>query len=293
MKRLSNKASMPGWVCGVLKHFLGARGDFARRFHVPSLEGALRHIPGKLLHVMPELFFQLDGANRIEFPSERYLLRAGQACLIPRGLPHSETFIPARGRFRMMVIMFDAGEIDFHMSVLTSSRPSHEEQQGRVETDEAARIAGALDDLARLARNPDRWSAKAYRSLGTGILAWLAAALSARPAVEHYSPKISLAIHLVAKHLEDPQLGTAMLARLIRCAPDYLSALFHKDVKTPLVRYIQRERVNKAQYLLVNSTMSVKEIAAACGFGDPDYFARLFHRSAGLVPSSYRSLHRR
>ena len=218
----------------------------------------MRHIPGKLLHVTPKLFFLLNGINRIEFPAERYLLKAGNACLIPSGLPHSEVFVSIQGGFRMLVFMFDGGNIDFHACEMAAHGQSHEERQERMETNEGGRIA----------------------------------VLATKTAMDPYSPKINRALNLVSRHLEDPELGTAKLARWIGCAPDYLSCLFHKETKTPLVRHIQIERVNKAQYLLIHSEMSVKEIAGACGFGDPDYFTRLFHRFNSMVPSHYWSLNR-
>ena len=193
----------------------------------------------------------------------------------------------------MLVFMFDGGNIDFHACEMAAHGQSHEERQERMETNEGGRIAAALDDLARLAQCSDEWSANARQHIGEEILAWLIAALATKTAMDPYSPKINRALNLVSRHLEDPELGTAKLARWIDCAPDYLSCLFHKETKTPLVRHIQIERVNKAQYLLIHSEMSVKEIAGACGFAGPDYFGRLFHQLTGLKPSRYRSLHRR
>lgn len=273
--------------------FLAEPEAVKKRFHIPLLEGVMSHVPGKLLHVTPELFFQLEGVNRIEFPGERYNLHAGYACLIPGGLPHSEVFVPIRGSFRMLVFMFDGGNIDFHVCEMSGQEKSREERQERIETNEGARIAAVLDDLARLAQSSDKMTVCARWHLAAGIINWLGIALKSKSTRPAYSPKISQALHLVMKHLENQELGTAMLAKLIGCSPDYLSFLFHKETGVQLVRHIQYERVNKAQYLLLNSAMTIKEIASACGFTSPDYFGRMFHHITGQMPSRYRSRNRR
>jgi len=284
-------ASLQALIADTLKRYLASPGAINRRFHVPSLEGRMRHIPGKPLHVMPELFLQLNGMNRIEFPTERYDLTPGHICLIPRGLPHGERFIRTRGRFCMIVVMFDPQRIRFSLNDLYS-RPQRSCGLTRIaDTTDSVRIAAALDDLARMAQSGDEWHRQARREFGLGILAWLGATLTTQPMSERYSQKVARTLLLISEHLENPELGTATLARWIGCAPDYLSDRFHKETGMPLIQHMQRERLNKARYLLDHSPMRIKELAGACGFEDPDYFGRLFHRFAGLTPSQYRSHH--
>jgi transcriptional regulator GlxA family with amidase domain len=38
----------------------------------------------------------------------------------------------------------------------------------------------------------------------------------------------------------------------------------------------------------VDTDLTCAEIAARCGFQDPGYFSRMFHRTAGLQPLAYR-----
>jgi len=53
--------------------------------------------------------------------------------------------------------------------------------------------------------------------------------------------------------------------------------------------YLARRRIERAQYLLLSSHSSVKEIAGAVGIPDPAYFSRLFSRLCGKPPTEYRS----
>ena len=44
----------------------------------------------------------------------------------------------------------------------------------------------------------------------------------------------------------------------------------------------------EAQVLLLNTDFSVKELAARCGFADPNTFNRFIRRNMGMSPIAYR-----
>ena len=52
--------------------------------------------------------------------------------------------------------------------------------------------------------------------------------------------------------------------------------------------YITKLRMNKAVTLLVESGLSIKEIASICGFFDDKYFSRVFKSTYGYSPSQLR-----
>lgn len=57
------------------------------------------------------------------------------------------------------------------------------------------------------------------------------------------------------------------------------------------MEYLNGFRIDCAAALLATSDESVNEIAYACGFVDPCYFAKLFKRYRGISPRSYRNEH--
>lgn len=57
----------------------------------------------------------------------------------------------------------------------------------------------------------------------------------------------------------------------------------------PPRRSLIRQRVNRACELLVNSGLSVAEIAQQSGFTDPLYFSRSFRRETSMTATEYRS----
>lgn len=60
-------------------------------------------------------------------------------------------------------------------------------------------------------------------------------------------------------------------------------------VHEPPARYVMKLRVREARRLLVETDLSVAEIAARIGFDDPLYFSRCFRRIAGMPPTHYRA----
>lgn len=53
-------------------------------------------------------------------------------------------------------------------------------------------------------------------------------------------------------------------------------------------QYIQQARLEKSKYLLRSSSLSISEIAYACGYNWPSFFNRVFKQSAGVSPSEFR-----
>lgn len=53
-------------------------------------------------------------------------------------------------------------------------------------------------------------------------------------------------------------------------------------------QYVTKLRMSLAARLLGDATLSVGEIADACGYGDMFYFSRVFRREMGVSPTTYR-----
>ena len=78
------------------------------------------------------------------------------------------------------------------------------------------------------------------------------------------------------------------------CRKAYMSRnLFFKWFKeqvgiTPL-EYINNERIKMAKQLLANVRESISSVSFQCGFADVNYFVRLFKKTEGITPGTYRS----
>lgn len=54
------------------------------------------------------------------------------------------------------------------------------------------------------------------------------------------------------------------------------------------IDYLTTHRINAAKEIMKSSLMCVKEICYEIGYGDPNYFSRIFKKVVGVTPTEYR-----
>ena len=75
----------------------------------------------------------------------------------------------------------------------------------------------------------------------------------------------------------------------LRCATRTpTSASCSSSFKVNFSAYLNEYRVNKARQLILDPRLSLKDIGAAVGYSDANYFTRVFKRLTGQTPSEYR-----
>ncbi len=77
-------------------------------------------------------------------------------------------------------------------------------------------------------------------------------------------------------------------AELCGVCESYFYMLFKSWAGVSPVEYRNRIRMTNAGTLLINTDLSVGEVAGAVGFEDPFYFSRVFRRTFGVSPLQYR-----
>ena len=68
----------------------------------------------------------------------------------------------------------------------------------------------------------------------------------------------------------------------------YLGKLFHKLVGVSFSDYLLNTRINYAKILLLNSELSISEIAEKLGYFDTAHFINQFRKKAGCTPNAFR-----
>ena len=86
-----------------------------------------------------------------------------------------------------------------------------------------------------------------------------------------------------------PSLST--LAAKVGMSARQLSVMFRNTTQMTLRGYIASARMRKAQNLLLNRRVLIKEICFQTGFGDPASFSAAFRASTGMTPSEFRRRH--
>jgi AraC-like DNA-binding protein len=86
-------------------------------------------------------------------------------------------------------------------------------------------------------------------------------------------------------------LDVASLARIAHVSPAHFSRTFRSTFGETPHRYLQRRRVERAMFLLVQTDLSVTDICFDVGFNSLGTFSRTFSHVVGETPSRFRRHH--
>ena len=103
-----------------------------------------------------------------------------------------------------------------------------------------------------------------------------------------YSWRLTRAVDFLLEHLGD-DLYLDVVAEQVGISPQHLSRLFKEEMNSTFTRFVNEQRIERARYLLLTTSLGVAEIATAAGYRDADYFSRVFRRFCGCSPSDYRN----
>ena len=111
--------------------------------------------------------------------------------------------------------------------------------------------------------------------------------LPARLGVRH--PKLLSVIELMEQNLEEP-MSRAELAGRAGLSTRQLERLFRKYLSRSPARYYLELRLHKARLLLLQTNMSVIDVALACGFVSASHFSKCYRDFFGRTPRKERGV---
>lgn len=97
-------------------------------------------------------------------------------------------------------------------------------------------------------------------------------------------------IHQVLQIMEreyQRDLSLEEMAERMRVTPEYLSALFMKELGIKYTTYRTQIRIEAARELLQDGKLKIYEIAERCGFPDVKYFTKVFKKYTGSSPGEF------
>ena len=96
----------------------------------------------------------------------------------------------------------------------------------------------------------------------------------------------SVRIYLQENYAE--QVDFSSLADSLAVSAPYLSKVFHEQTGSSPSRYLTDLRMRQAKKYLVDTGLTIREIAARVGYPDPFHFSRSFKNAVGISPAQYR-----
>lgn len=114
----------------------------------------------------------------------------------------------------------------------------------------------------------------------------------AKPAHSIERRELSAAIALMHENIEEP-LDLHTLAQRLGQSRRNIERLFRSHLSVSPARYYLDMRLKRARQLLLQTTMSVMEVAISCGFVSATHFSKCYRDRYGVPPRRDQSSHRR
>ena len=223
------------------------------------------------------------GGGRLELSDATYEHDDARASCVPAGMLHRCTLVSEESvsrwiHFRFVVL----GGIDLFALL----KPPLQITGAR-----GVQVGDINEQLVRLMEKPATiQSALRKQELSLQLLQVLLGD-SAAPAPELTSlpaQRLLPALNFIHTHTQT-QMSLDELARRVHLSPSRFQAVFKECFGLPPRDYILRHRMQRAQELLLTTSLSQSEIAERVGYASQFHFSRVFKRVAGTTPSEYRN----
>ncbi|MBR5586362.1 MAG: helix-turn-helix domain-containing protein [Clostridia bacterium] len=106
--------------------------------------------------------------------------------------------------------------------------------------------------------------------------------------------KNSRAARELIKYMTDNYTNVTLenLSEYIGYSKTHICRIFKEKIGKSFSEILTDIRISRAKYIMLNSNMSMKEIAFKTGYDSAEYFQRLFKKKTGTTPGEYRNENR-
>jgi transcriptional regulator GlxA family with amidase domain len=102
-----------------------------------------------------------------------------------------------------------------------------------------------------------------------------------------YDPRIEKTCSFMRRNIADPKTNS-QLAQYLKMDENYFVHRFKSVMGESPQQHYMKIRLENAASLLLNSELSIEEIAERCGFWDRNHFSRVFRNKMLTPPAAYR-----
>jgi len=240
-----------------------------------------------------EIACVISGRCLVQVNDRHYEVREEDVCLFTPCLMHSDTFVDRNSPYSLLWFTLGNKQVGAHLT--RYSRRTGFNIVFGVSSDMALSAVRLTKDILR-AFSGEGMSVDSLARFKACLLELASIVLNrllqgeTAPRRDWRGKVIDDVVRfLQARYLENPSL--ADVSNRVRLSPNYLCSLFHKYTGQTIVGCMNSLRMKRAEELLLNSNLSMKEIAREAGFRSAHYFSRTFHRMHGVSPTSFRSTH--
>ena len=294
-------------LCDIIKLQIFLGGEAMIRTGYNEIEvgtdrqGKFYEMKSAHFHPVYEIYYLVSGTRKFFIESEIYNISKGTLVLINKNVMHQTAYSSDMLNERTY-ILFD----DIHISYLI-------EKYGRKEIDECFEqkifpipiqrreyVEGVISQLYNEYKNKDEFSERLMECYLNELMIFL---IRYKRHISEGNNGIDVlkntdrlsscdeSIQTAAKYIMDnynKNLTLPQVAYKVNMSSTYFSKKFKEVTGFGFKEYLLNLRIQKACELLLETRLSVTEIAYKIGFNDSNYFGDVFKKSRGISPLKYR-----
>lgn len=222
----------------------------------------------------------IAGRGNLRYEQRTTFVRPGETLLLL--IPHNHRYWLEKGEsWEFFWISMNGEEaLRIHRSILSIAGPILRLQAKTID-----QLAHCCHRLIRGGETPGAASAIAYEA----AMALYDDVFGSHPTFSHEYRALQHVLNHIESHL-DQKLSVGELAEVAGLSRAHFSRIFAASEGLPPAEFVLQKRLRRAAKLLTKTAdMPIKEVAALCGFEDPNYFSKVFRRLYGTSPSDFRT----
>ena len=259
--------------------------DGRERLRIDSLKGRGAPMHKHHFHDFYEVYYMVNG-NGVYFINDKvYDIIPGDLIVVPPWAIHSTDY--GNKEHERILLEFSETMIPKEIKERIGILPNLYRHPTI-----ARDIYIVLKDIEREYNHPDEFSSDEISNLVKHLLVLLIRNISAAKTVHSKDAVISEVVGFIKENYRT-EITLGQLADMHFISPEHLSRTFKKETNFGFNEFITLVRLQRAEYLLKEkNTLSIAEVAYACGFNDSNYFSDKFKKAYGISPLQYSKTYR-
>ncbi|MFL2081186.1 helix-turn-helix domain-containing protein [Latilactobacillus sakei] len=242
-----------------------------------------------------ELIYVIKGTINLGINDQPYIVSAGEIVLIDGGELHYVLASPGSERiiYQFDLAFFKTMLEQIDLPVLFGELPTLSRDWGAAVTDDIRQLLDQIyqEETNRLPGMTFEVRADLYKMLTRFIREVPRTKVKTDASQQVKSDEILARLDIVFRMVERRYTGHLTLKEVaaeIGYSQFYFTRFFKRNTGKTFITFLNDYRIDKAKWLLINSTLSVTEIISQVGFESDKTFYRLFKQSMAISPLAYR-----
>ena len=233
-------------------------------------------------HNHTELFYIIGGKGQFLIEDTSYPVGVNNLVIINPNVPHTEDSLNAQP-LEYIVLGIEGVEL-----AITGSSDS---QFCILDHFESVEISSCLRNILRemeLKNTGYEDICQAYMEiLIIRLMRSTSLAMQTEPPITSGNRQCAAVRRYIDLHFKEP-LTLDQLSEEAHMNKYYLSHAFKREYGISPINYMISRRIEESKYLLMETDLSMSQIAQLLGFSSLSYFSQVFRRSQGVSPLEYR-----